>query len=405
MNRPPPFDPAPLQGGPDPIDEPRGLTVEGHGPHGPPPPFGHSPPPFGGPPPFGAHRTAPGQAPLRVVGGVGGPVARSEVIAFIRQCHKGQRNRLTNEVDPWTTLVVVHLGSGREMGQWDVRPDEDDLTLAHEIDERINSHGVPLARAQGTQTYQIDCYFGETRTPRANQIVEVDAPAGLHGAANALLQNRGQLAQTARGAMSPQENQTYRHNEALMSMSIGMAQWNMQNLMEQLTNALNEVQYYRGEIANLDDRERKLKDAENKHKIDLFNAQRSAARKDWMIAKLANYAPVFLAKLDAKVSGMMSMSTDDKEAKALGLIKTLLGKLSDGNGGPEKLAQVATMLGLSDGEMDQITDFGKILWLEEQRTALHREAEKVGRGGGFGDLGKDVMAIARRGMEPAPKKE
>lgn len=405
MNRRPapdePFEGGPERAVPGVVDDDRPPPMDG-----PMPPHGAATGPFGPPPPFGAgpqspfHRPAqPGQPGLHVVGGAQGPAARAEVIAFVRLCHRGQQNRTTRTVDPWRCLVLVHLDSGRTVGQWDVRPDEDDLELAHEIDSAANTHGVPLARRNGTQVYQIDAYFGGETTPRANQIVEVDAPAALHGATNALAGRMGPNGMAAARTMSPQDYQVFRHNEAIMQMGIGMAQFNLQSLQDQLAAANAEVHYYRGQIAEIEDRERKLKDAENSFKLQMFKEQRSAARKDWMIAKLVNYAPVFLAKLDQRLSGMLSLTGDEKEQRALGMFKKLLGKLQDNNGGPEKLATVATTLGLDDNDLAEIMDFGKILWLEDQRQALQREAEKIGRGGGFADLGKDVAAINQRLVE------
>jgi len=323
---------------------------------------------------------------LRVVGGANPPARRPDLLAAVRHWHRGMRDRATGVLQPWKTLVLTHLETGRIVRQWDVRPDEDDDDLAAEIEMVMESHGKPIARNQGTgQTYQLDAYFGEMTTPQANWTGDVQAAANLDSFGSPFLRQRG----------TPQDfdQQRFRHNELQMQASFGLTRFNVELLVEQLKEARAEVQYYRGILHEIEEEKRKLADDEHRRQMEREQQAAWQRRLDFATAKLMRYVPILAAKIDEKMFGLSQLSPEQKENKATDIVKSLLAKINDGEDGMAKLNKVIAILDLSNKEQEAIQELGVMFWLEEERKKLQKEAEMATAGGGFLGLGEDVKAM------------
>ena len=369
-----------------PIDRPRG-------PGGPPPgAFERGRLERGAPmlDPYGS-RPMPSPA-LRVIGGAAQPTKRPDLLAAIRHWHKGMRNRNSGELEPWKTLVLTHLETGRPIRQWDLRTDESDEDLSAEIELVLDSHGRPLAGNTGTsQTYQLDAYFGDSTMPASNWTGSVTAAASLDSFGQPHLQRRG--------TFQDFEQQRYRHNEMQMQASFGLTRFNVELLVQQNQELRAELQWYRGQLHMVEERERALADREHQRRIDIMREEASIKRRDYLIAKLMRYVPIIAAKLDERLFGLAQLTPDDKERKATEIVRMLLQKAQEGEGGGiEKLNALMEMLKLSEKEQEKIQEVGMLFWLEEERRKLHVEAQIAAAGGGFLGLGEEV---AKMGEAPA----
>lgn len=334
---------------------------------------------------------------LRVVGGASQPARRPDLLAAVRHWHRGQRDRQTGILQPWKTLVLTHLETGRIVRQWDVRPDEDDDDLSAEIEMVMESHGKPIARNQGVgQTYQVDAYFGEMTTPQANWTGDVQAGANLDSFGSPHLR--------ARGTPQDFDQQRFRHNELQMQASFGLTRFNVELLVEQLKEARGEVQYYRGILHQLEEEKRRIAEDDHRRQMERESQAAWQRRLDFATAKLTRYVPILAAKLDEKMFGIAQLSPEQKEEKASGIVRTLLSKIQDGDDGMAKLNKIIAILDLDEKEQAAIQEVGVMFWLEEQQRALKKEAEMASAGGGFVNLGEDVKAIHGAKAEAAGKK-
>jgi len=120
----------------------------------------------------------------------------------------------------------------------------------------------------------------------------------------------------------------------------------------------------------------------------------SIKRRDYLIAKLMRYVPIIAAKLDERLFGLAQLGPDDKERKATEIVRMLLAKAQEGEGGGiEKLNALMEMLKLSEKEQEKIQEVGMLFWLEEERRKLHVEAQIAAAGGGFLGLGEEVAKM------------
>lgn len=325
---------------------------------------------------------------LRVVGGAAQPARRPDLLAAVRHWHRGQRDRTTGTLQPWKTLVLTHLETGRIVRQWDVRPDEDDDDLSADIEMVMESHGKPIARNQGVgQTYQVDAYFGDMTTPQANWTGDVQAAANLDSFGSPFLRQRG----------TPQDfdQQRFRHNELQMQASFGLTRFNVELLVEQLKEARAEAQYYRGIMHQIEEEKRKI--AEDDHRRQMERETQAAwnRRLDFATAKLMRYVPILAARLDERMFGISQLSAEEKENKAADIVRTLLSKIQDGEDGVAKLNKVIAILDLNEKEQEAIQELGVMFWLEEERKKVQKEAEMAAAGGGFLGLGEEVEALQK----------
>lgn len=333
---------------------------------------------------------------LRVVGGQGQPTKRPDLLAAVRHWHKGMRNRNSGELEPWKTLVLTHLESGRPIRQWDLRTDESDDDLAAEVEMVLDAHGRPLAGSSGTsQTYQLDAYFGDSTMPSSNWTGSVTAAANLDSFGQPHLQRRG--------TFQDFEQQRFRHNEMQMQASFGLTRFNVELLVQQNNELRAELQWYRSQLHAVEERERALADREHQRRIDIMREEASIKRRDYLIAKLMRYVPIIAAKLDERLFGLAQLTPDDKERKATEIVRMLLAKAQEGEGGGiEKLNALMEMLKLSEKEQEKIQEVGMLFWLEEERRKLHVEAQIAAAGGGFLGLGEEVAKMGETPGETKP---
>lgn len=336
---------------------------------------------------------------LRLVGGTNPPTRRPDLIAAVRHWHRGMRNRTSGELEPWKAIVLTHLDTGRAIRQWDLRSDEDDEDLSAEIEMVMESHGKPLARSTGTgQTYQLDCYFGMMTTPQASWTGDVRAEASLDAFGSPHLR--------ARGTPQDFDQQRYRHNELQMQASFGLTRFNVELLVSQLQDARAEIARMQQYVLQVEDRERKVREDEERRQAEAERRAANEQRINFLIAKGAKYIPIFAARLDQKLFGLTDLSADEKEHRASEIVRMLLSKLNEGEGegGMEKLSTMISLLNLSEKEQEKLQEVGVMFWLEEQRRQLHKEAEMSGASGGFAGLGNDVEQMQTPTMKALAEK-
>lgn len=312
-------------------------------------------------------------------------VERPDLLQTLKHWHNGHKNRISGEVQPWRVIVLTHLDSMREVDQWDLRADEDDVMLALEIEARMNAHGKPISQGS-EQRYQLDCYFGHQQSPSANWTGTVMAPAAI--------QYFGQPAM--RGPMNRPEDflgQTYRHNEMTIQNSTAATQFAITNLTEQLRDARSEIARLNSYIKDVQDRDKELQDESHKRRLEEIKQIRSENRKDAIAAKFMNYAPVFMSAIDRRFFGRQDASSFKDEDAATKVMTMIFKKLS-GEEGMTKMMKIVSELGLEEKEVSELMTLGQMLSIEQKREEMHREAEKVSKGGGFMSLGEDLEKLA-----------
>ncbi len=326
------------------------------------------------------------EATLRVIGGTNQP-ARSDLIVAIRQWHKGLRDRATSQVQPWSTLVLTHMESGRQIRQFDVRPDEDDVELAIEIEFVMTSHGKPLATNQGiTQNYQLDAYFGARVDPQSNWIGDVKPSANTDG-----MGFGGQIMRQ-RGTPQDFEQQRFRARELEIGASFGLTRYNVEILVGLLDNANGRIATLEAREDMIKQREQAARDAEYAQELAMMREKAKIKRMNFVVAKVSRYIPIIAAKLDERLFGLSQLTSAEKETKTTKIVETLLSKMSDNQDGAEKMNQIIAILDLKQEEVQDIKDVGVMMWLEKQRSMMQREAEVASKGG-FAGLGDDVKAL------------
>lgn len=354
----------------------------------PPPPFGHDDDDH---PMMG---TVEGplarKAELRVVGGQHEP-ARPELIAFVKHCHKGLRNRVTGEIQPWTTLMLIHIDSGRVIRQFDVRPDEDDIDLAIEIDQVVNSHGRPLANnTQITQNYQLDCYFEGRTDPQQSVVVDVHPSANMDGLGYKGTQNSPYM--RARGTPQDFAQQDFRHREQHQQMTMGLVHLTVHQLAEQNQRLQTRITQLEAREDDIKRRERELKDLEHQHELAMLREKGRIKRNMFIVAKIGRYLPIIASRLDERLFGLSQLTSEEKEHKAAEVVKSILSKLSNDAEGQARFDEVAAILNLTDDDKQKIKDLGVMMWLEEEQKKMRREAE-LAQKGGFAGLGDDIKGM------------
>lgn len=330
------------------------------------------------------------KADLHVIGGQNAP-ARSEIIAAIKHWHKGLRDRVTGEIRPWSTLIITHIDSGRVIRQLDVRPDEDDMDLAFDINSIIDGHGRPLANnTQITQNYQIDCYFEGRTDPQGNQVVDVHPSANMDGIGYKSSQNNPFMRQ--RGTPQDFNQQEFRHREQNQNMVMGLVHLTVHELHDQLREAKDELKWWRDREKSIQERERQLKKDENDHEIAMLREKGRIKRNMFIVAKIGRYLPIIASRLDERLFGLSQLTGEEKEAKAASVVKSILSKLSNDAEGQARFEQVAAILNLTDEDKQKISDLGVMMWLEEEQKKMRREAE-LAQKGGFAGLGDDIKGM------------
>lgn len=344
-------------------------------------------------PPSAYGGPSPREASLRVIGGQNQP-ARPDLIAAVRQWHKGLRDRSTGQIQPWTTLVLTHMESGRQIRQFDVRPDEDDIELAIEIESVMNSHGRPLATNQGiTQNYQLDAYFGTRVDPQSNWIGDVKPTANTDG-----MGFGGQMMRQ-RGTPQDFEQQRFRARELEIGASFGLTRYNVEVLVGLLDKANTRIAALEAREDAIKQREQAARDAEYAQELAMMREKAKIKRMNFVVAKVARYIPIIAAKLDERLFGLSQLTPPEKEAKTTKIVETLLSKLNDNQDGAEKMNQIIAILDLKPEEVQDIKDVGVMMWLEKQRAQMQREAEVASKGG-FAGLGDDVKALLSDNESP-----
>lgn len=315
------------------------------------------------------------------------PVRRPDLLAAIKRWHNGIRDRSTGQVIPWATLRLVHLDTGRTVMPFDLRPDEDDIALAIEIESALDAHGKPLAQHHGiAQAYQLDAYFGDRVDPQSNWIGSVEPTASL----DAFGPNQNFMRQ--RGTPQDFQQQGFRRNEMEINAQYGMMRFNMQYTAELLMKERTENDRLRGLIKQVEDQKRELENEEHKRKLEMMREAAKIRRMNFVVAKAARYLPIIASRLDEKMFGLTQLTPEEKEAKTNRIVTMLLDKLKDGPEGEVKFQQLVSVLNLSESEVKEIHDVGVMTWLEKQRRDMAREAE-VAQKGGFAGLGKDVQQL------------
>ncbi len=325
--------------------------------------------------------------PLRAIPIEVSPIRRPDLLATLKRWHQGIRDRNTGQVMPWTTLRLVHLDTGRIVTPFDVRPDEDDMRLAMEIEEALDSHGKPLAQHHGVaQAYQLDGYFGDRVDPQANWIGSVEPSASL----DAFGPNQQFMRQ--RGTQQDFRQQDFRRNEMEIQANHGMTRFNMQYTAELLMKERAENDRLRVIIKEVDAQKRELENQEHIREMDRLREIAKIRRMNFIVAKAARYLPIIASRLDEKLFGLSQLTPEEKETKTNRIVEMLLSKLKDGPEGQIKFQQLVSVLNLSPDEVKEIEDVGIMSWLEKQRRDMSREAE-IAQKGGFAGLGDDVKKL------------
>lgn len=349
----------------------------------------------GGPPPRDGDEPHQGiiegglarKANLRVVGGVVDGLRRPDLLAAIKQWHKGQRDRKTGEVQPWSTIALVHMESGRPIRQFDVAPDEDDLELAIEIETAMDNHGKPLASSQGvTQNYTLDAYFGTRVDPQGQWVGNVNPSANLDGFG----MNSGRMMQ--RGTPQDFEAQRFRSRELEISASFGLTRYNVELLVDQIRQKDARIATLEAREDAVKERERLLKKEENDHQLNVMRETSRIKRNMFLVAKVTRYLPIIAAKLDERLFGLSQLSPEERSNKATDVVKTLLSKLPNNEEGAARFEEVAAILNLTAEDKQKINDLGVMMWLEEEKQKLQREKE-IAQKGGFAGLGDDLKSL------------
>lgn len=340
------------------------------------------------------HGTVEGQlarkADLRVIGGVHEP-ARPDIIAAIKHWHKGLRDRVTGDIRIWTTLIIVHVDSGRVIRQLDVRPDEDDIDLAIDINSVIDGHGRPLANnTQITQNYQVDCYFEGRTDPQGNVMAEVHPAANMDGLGYKATQNSPFMRQ--RGTPQDFSQQDFRHREQNQQMTMGLVHLTVHELHDQLRESRAENREWRTREKEIQERERLLKKEEYDHELAMLREKGRIKRNMFIVAKVGRYLPIIASRLDERLFGLSQLTSEEKEQKSSAVIKSILSKLSNDAEGQARFEEVAAILNLTDDDKSAIKDLGVMMWLENEQKKMKREAE-LAQKGGFAGLGDDIKGI------------
>lgn len=348
----------------------------------------------GGPPPHGDephHGFVEGglarKAELRVIGGAIEGVRRPDLLAAVKQWHKGQRDRRTGDIQPWTTLILIHIESGRTIRQFDVAPDEDDLELAIEIENALDSHGKPLASTQQiTQNYSVDAYFGTRVDPQSQWMGSVNPSTNLDGLA------MGGRNMMARGTPQDFEAQRFRSRELEIGASFGMMRYNVETIVGLLDKANARIAVLEAREDAVKAREQALKREENEHQLAMLREQSRIKRNMFLVAKVTRYLPIIAAKLDERLFGLSQLAPDERNSKATEVVKSILSKLPNDAEGAARFEEVAAILNLTAEDKQKIHDLGVMMWLEEEKQKLQREKE-IAQKGGFAGLGDDLKNL------------